>query len=107
MPFDSRSFSFSNTGLVDDPYPVYAEIREQDPIHHSRMYGGSWILFSYKDAAALARDPRLTNNRATLPIMALPEHQRGEFDDPAGRPVRNDSRCIGGTVPAPCRSPSR
>ncbi|WP_026422822.1 cytochrome P450 [Actinokineospora inagensis] len=81
MPFDARAFSFSNTSLVVDPYPVYAEIREREPIHHSRMYGGSWLLFSYQDAAALARDPRLTNNRATLPIMALPEHQRGEFDE--------------------------
>lgn len=81
MPFDPRSFNFSNTDFVVDPYPAYAEIRKHDPIHHSRMYGGSWLLFSYEDAAALARDPRLTNNRATLPIMALPEHERSEFDE--------------------------
>ncbi|MFD2421026.1 cytochrome P450 [Amycolatopsis pigmentata] len=81
MAFDPSAFSFSNTDLVVDPYPVYAEIRERDPIHNSRMYGGSWLLFSYEDAAALARDERLTNNRATLPIMALPEEQRGEFDE--------------------------
>lgn len=79
MTFDPSSFSFSNTDLAVDPYPVYERIRERDPIHNSQMYGGSWVLFSYEDAAALLRDPRLTNNRATLPVMALPEHQRGEF----------------------------
>ncbi|MQY17533.1 cytochrome P450 [Nocardia macrotermitis] len=81
MPFDTRTFSFSNTDLVVDPYPAYAQIREREPIHYSTMYGGSWLLFSYEDAVALLRDPRLTNNRATLPIKALPEHQRGEFDE--------------------------
>lgn len=79
MTFDPSSFSFSNTDLVVDPYPIYEQMREHDPIHYSHMYGGSWLLFSYEDAATLLRDPRLTNNRATLPVMALPEHQRGEF----------------------------
>lgn len=81
MNFDLSSFNFSNTDLIVNPYPVYEEIRERDPIHHSGMYGGSWVLFSYEDAAALLRDRRLTNNRATLPVLALPEHQRAEFDD--------------------------
>jgi cytochrome P450 len=81
LMFDPNHFSLSNPDLFIDPYPVYEQLRERDPIHKSRMYGGSWVLFSYEHAAALLRDPWLTNNRATLPIMALPEEQRGEFTD--------------------------
>ncbi|MDQ1655135.1 MAG: hypothetical protein QOD41_218 [Cryptosporangiaceae bacterium] len=79
--FDPHSFSLSNPDLVVDPYPFYEQIRECDPVHHSQMYGGSWVLFSYEDAAALLCDPRLTNDRATLPVMALPEDERAEFTD--------------------------
>ena len=43
------------------------------------MYGGSWILFSYEDSVALLNDARLTNNRANLPLLALPPEQRAEF----------------------------
>ncbi|TXC93947.1 cytochrome P450 [Streptomyces sp. ISID311] len=43
------------------------------------MYGGSWILFAHEDASALLRSDKLTNNRATLPILALPESERAEF----------------------------
>lgn len=79
--FLTNEFSLSNPDLFIDPYPAYVQMRENDPIHRSQMYGGSWVLFSYEDAAALLRDPRLTNNRASLPVLALPEEERGQFDD--------------------------
>jgi cytochrome P450 len=72
-------FSFGNPELFVDPYGVYREIRERDPVHHSQMYGGSWLLFSYDDATALLCGSKLTNNRAALPILALPESERAEF----------------------------
>ncbi|MDX3663755.1 cytochrome P450 [Streptomyces sp. ID05-26A] len=74
-------FSLSNLELVPDPYPTYSGLRRTDPVHHSSMYGGSWVIFSYEDVVALLKDPRLTNNRATLPIKALPPEQRQEFAD--------------------------
>jgi cytochrome P450 len=79
MLLEPADFSFSNPELFVDPYPVYREIRERDPFHHSQMYGGSWILFSHEDASALLRGDKLTNNRAKLPVLALPESQRAEF----------------------------
>lgn len=79
IKFNLESFSFSNPELFENPYPIYEEIRKTDPIHHSQMYGGSWILFSYEDSVALLNDARLTNNRANLPLLALPPEQRAEF----------------------------
>ncbi|MCW7947011.1 hypothetical protein AAW14_34880 [Streptomyces hygroscopicus] len=45
------------------------------------MYGGSWVLFSHEDSARLLCDPRLTNNRAGLPLLALGEDERAEFTE--------------------------
>ncbi|MFI1397962.1 cytochrome P450 [Streptomyces sp. NPDC020681] len=81
VEFDPAAFSLSNPDLIADPYPAYALMRSADPIHRSAMYGGSWVLFAYEDVAALLCDPRLTNNRATLPLKALPAGQRAEFAD--------------------------
>lgn len=79
--FDPVEFSLSNPELFADPYPVYARMREYTPVHGSQMYGGSWAFFAHRDVETLLTDERLTNNRAQLPLKALPEGQRAEFAD--------------------------
>ncbi len=79
--FDPTQFSLSNVDLFPDPYPAYTYLRDHDPVHHSQMYGGSWALFAYEDVEAMLTDDRLTNNRAELPLKALPFEQRAEFAD--------------------------
>jgi cytochrome P450 len=79
VSLDLPCFSFSNPQLFVDPYPVYRGIREGDPFYRSEMYGGSWILFKYSDAATLLDSDKLTNNRASLPLLALPASHRAEF----------------------------
>jgi cytochrome P450 len=39
-----------------DPYPVYARLRAEDPIH--RTSHGLWVLTRYADVSAVLRDPR-------------------------------------------------
>ena len=41
-------------GFVDDPYPLYARLREEDPVH--AMRAGGVFLSRYDDAVALYRD---------------------------------------------------
>lgn len=79
--FNIRDFSLSNQQLIADPYPYYDQIRREEPIYYSTMYGGSWLLFSYVDVKALLTDPRLTNDRSELPLLALPEDDRAQFAD--------------------------
>src|SRR4051794_319337 len=45
-------------GFFDDPYPHYAALREQDPVHHSLI--GSWVLTRYDDCIRVLRDPTLS-----------------------------------------------
>jgi cytochrome P450 len=52
LRFDIKQLDAS---FLDDPFPVYAALREYDPIH--RMPDGSYFLSRYDDCAAVYRDP--------------------------------------------------
>ena len=51
----SALFDSSLAG-VPDPYPLYARLRAEDPIHRTPQ--GLWVLTRYADVAAVLRDPR-------------------------------------------------
>jgi cytochrome P450 len=50
----------SDGRLRDDPYPLYAELRESDPVHRSA--NGPWMLTRYDHCNAALRDPRLSSD---------------------------------------------
>ena len=49
-------FEPSDSRLLADPYPVYARLRAETPIHRTPQ--GFWVLTRYADVAAVLRDPR-------------------------------------------------
>ncbi len=49
-----------------DPYPMYARLREKDPVHHSRLTRGC-VLSRYEDVAAALKDDRFSANERNLP----------------------------------------
>jgi cytochrome P450 len=71
------SFRLFGPDMLADPYPVYRQLRETDPIHWHAPFG-AWILSRYDDIAAAFHDPRLSSERAT-PLQQL-------APDPALRP---------------------
>ena len=48
-------------GFQEDPYPVYARLRAEDPLHHNETYD-LWALTRYADIAAALRDDRTYSN---------------------------------------------
>jgi cytochrome P450 len=64
-----------------DPYPLYARLRELDPVHRSPA--GPWVLTRHADATAVLRDPRFSPN---------PAHLRGER--PLVGPRRLDTKVL-------------
>ena len=43
--------------MAQDPYPVYAALRERDPVHRSRL-ANAWLFSRHADADAILRDHR-------------------------------------------------
>ena len=48
-------------GFVDDPYPVYAALRRDSPVHE--MAPGSWLLTRHADVAAVYRAPQASSDK--------------------------------------------
>ena len=42
--------------VIDDPYPLYHQLRTQDPVHQTPL--GMWVLTRYDHVALFLRDPR-------------------------------------------------
>jgi cytochrome P450 len=48
-------------GFVDDPYPVYAALREHAPVHE--LAPGSWLLTAYDDVLAVYRSAHASSDK--------------------------------------------
>jgi hypothetical protein len=60
---DVRDFQLVRApeSFLDDPYPWYAALREQDPVHD--LEGGGVFLSRYDDAIAVYRDSRASSDK--------------------------------------------
>lgn len=54
-----------------DPYPTYARLRQDAPVHFSEGWGG-FVLTRYADVLNGFKDPRMSSNRAAAFSAALP-----------------------------------
>jgi cytochrome P450 len=50
-----------------DPYPTYARLRDEDPVHESPM--GFKVLSRYADCTALLRDPHASSDETKSPMV--------------------------------------
>lgn len=61
---DVDSADLLGPAALADPYPVFASLREQDPVHWDAKYR-SWFITSFEDVTEALREPRFTSNRIT------------------------------------------
>ena len=85
QPTPSDADNLSIAALRDpavraNPYPFYARLRSQTPVHwdDAAGTGGGWVLTRHADVMAALRDPRVTAERLDAPQNAewLPEEYR-------------------------------
>jgi cytochrome P450 len=65
-------------GQHSDPYPVYSDLRERDPVHRSDALG-AWLLTRYADVASVLRDPRFASGGSGSRDDALGRLRRRMF----------------------------
>ena len=56
ITFDPYDYAFQ-----EDPYPVYARLRAEDPLHHNEIHD-FWVLSRHADVAAALRDDTTYSN---------------------------------------------
>ncbi|HWH19103.1 MAG TPA: cytochrome P450 [Solirubrobacterales bacterium] len=60
-----------------DPYPAFAALREEDPVHYSETHR-AWLVTRYDDVAAAFGDARLSSDRVRPLLAALSPERRFE-----------------------------
>src|SRR5262249_25371949 len=84
-PFAMTVFDPFSAAPVEDPYPQYARLRVENPVHWSAKLR-AWILFRWEDVTAALRDEaRFSSDRMNA--------SRGESGAaaPIDRPIRTVS----------------
>ena len=74
-------------GRLADPYPLFHRLRREDPVHWCEPLEG-WLVTRHDDVQAGFRDPRLSSDRISLNMNAMPEPLRTQMC-PLGNHVSN------------------
>jgi cytochrome P450 len=69
--------------ILQDPYPTYARLHEEGPIHYVEVAGkwAVWSIFSHAECASIAKDARLSAKRAQQMLLPLPLSRQPEFSE--------------------------
>src|SRR5262249_392575 len=69
---------------IADPYPVFRQLREEEPLHQSPVLGGL-VLTRYADVKACLNDPRLSSDRITPFVKHRPDRKHAAEIQTLGR----------------------
>jgi cytochrome P450 len=69
--------------ILQDPYPTYARMHAEGPLHFLDVAGkwAVWSIFSHAECSSIAKDPRLSAKRAQQQILLLPIDRQAEFSE--------------------------
>lgn len=68
----ATDFDHTDPAWVEDPYPIYDDLRERCPIAHSDRYGGTWLPTRHADVAAIANDHEHFTSRTVVVTEGRP-----------------------------------
>jgi cytochrome P450 len=69
--------------ILQDPYPTYARLHEEGPLHYVEAGNkwAVWAIFSHAECSSIAKDPRLSAKRAKQMLLPLPLSRQAEFSE--------------------------
>src|SRR6516225_8054262 len=60
LPTQTETYPLTDPAFLEDPFPVYRRMRQQDPVYWSEALG-HWVLTRYDDVLAATRHPALSS----------------------------------------------
>lgn len=75
----ATDFDHTDPAWVQDPYPIWDDLRGRCPVAHSDRYGGAWLPTRHDDVAAIAND----HEHFTSRTVVVTEGRPGEDAPPA------------------------
>src|SRR5262245_14704899 len=69
LPTQVETYPLTDPAFLEDPYPVYHRMRQQDPVYWSEALG-HWVLTRYDDVLAATRNPALSSARTEVFVRA-------------------------------------
>jgi cytochrome P450 len=70
----ATDFDVFDARYVEDPFPIWEDLRERCPIAHTDRWGGSWLPTRYEDVSAIAHDVEHFSSRH-VGVVPPPEDQ--------------------------------
>jgi cytochrome P450 len=70
----------NDRAFVADPYPIYAALRRDDPVHHSAAYGGYYLVTRYDDVRRALGDWQ-TFSSAKPGVTSIPLSVKRDFPE--------------------------
>lgn len=68
----AQNYDHFEEQFVQNPFPVWEKLREQEPVAHSEKYDGFYVVTRYKDVVEAANDPERFSSRDGTGIPPLP-----------------------------------
>ena len=72
VPETWSEYNHLEVAALEDPAPVMARLRRQNPIGHSEQFGGFYVLTNYADCTQAARDPHFSSSTERGPGPGFP-----------------------------------
>jgi cytochrome P450 len=72
-------YNLAGAGILSNPYPVYRELRTNDPVYYSEAWNG-WVVTRYEDVRAILQDQRFSSARTPAFLQQLPSHVQPELE---------------------------
>lgn len=76
----TSQFDHNSPDFIENPYPVYLQLRESDPVHFSENYGGYYILTRYEDVRNALLNWKLFSS-ARPGVTSIPASVKRDFQE--------------------------
>lgn len=67
---------------LENPYPLYRQLREADPVYWDEEQGGCWVLTGHADVMAGLRDQRFSAQRMDIGTDWIPAELKERLEPP-------------------------